>query len=67
MLMGYLKDESLHERTALGADEISEPLELCLKSTYFRYEGKYYEQKEGGVMDSPVSAVQTSLHGGIGI
>ena len=29
MLTGYLKDESLHERTALGADRISEGWELA--------------------------------------
>lgn len=55
-------DETLGERTALSAENIAELLKLCLKSTYFRFEGKFYEQKEGAAMGSPVSAVIANLY-----
>ena len=56
------EDETLGERTALTADSIAELLKLCLKSTYFRFEGKFYEQREGAAMGSPVSAVIANLY-----
>ena len=37
-------------------------LGMCLKSTYFSYGGSFYEQKEGAVMGSPVSAVVANLY-----
>ena len=64
-IFGMLKrDESLHERTALvGADRISELMELCMKSTYFRISRKIIlaERLEGAAMGSPVSAVVANL------
>ena len=30
----------------------------CLKSTYFSYDGEFYEQRQGAAMGSPVSAVK---------
>ena len=53
------EDESLGGRTALTVDNIAELLKLCLKSTYFRFASKFYEQREGG---SPVSAVIGKLY-----
>ena len=44
------------DRTILSADRITELLELCLKSTYFGYQGVFYKQLEGAAMGSPVSA-----------
>ena len=35
---------------------------MCLKSTYFSYGGNFYEQKEGAVMGSPISAVVDNLY-----
>ena len=35
---------------------------MCLKSTYFSYGGNFFEQKEGPVMGSPVSAVMANLY-----
>ena len=35
---------------------------MCLKSTYFTFEGNFYEQKEGVAMGSPVSAVVANLY-----
>ena len=56
------RDPKLSERTTLDADTITDLLSLYLKSTYFRYNSCYYEQKEGAAMGSPVSAVVANLY-----
>ena len=55
------EEQSLGERTALTVD-ISALLYLCLKSTYFRFAGKFHEQREGAAIGSPVSAVIGKLY-----
>ncbi len=55
-------DESLDERTCLSPACIKELLEVCLRSTYFRYNGNCYEQVDGAAMGSPVSAVVPNLY-----
>ena len=37
-------------------------LALCLKTTYFSYKGKYFIQKHGCAMDSPVSPIIVDLY-----
>ncbi len=54
--------EDLVERTPLPAERIAELLQLCLKSTYFSYNGEFYEQRQGAAMGSPVSAVVANLY-----
>ena len=56
------EEEDLVERTPLSAERIAELLQLCLKSTYFSYNGEFYEQRQGAAMGSPVSAVVTNLY-----
>ena len=41
-------------RTILSLERIADLLEMCLK---FSYGWKFYKEKEGAVMGSPVSAV----------
>lgn len=53
-------NDTLKERTALLPDSITELLELCLRSTYFCFNQKMYEQQEGDATGSPVSVV--NLH-----
>ena len=50
-------DETLSERTALQPSSIVGLLELCLHFTYFYFNSRVYEQREGAAMGSPVSAV----------
>ncbi len=38
-------DESLDERTCLSPECITELLEVCLRSTYFRYNGNCYARR----------------------
>ena len=47
------------ERTPLPAKRITELFQLCLKSTYFSYNG---ELRQGLAMGSPVSAVVANLY-----
>ena len=37
-------------------------LELCLKSTYFRFRGHFYEQIDGAAMGFPVSPVVANIY-----
>ena len=38
------------------------PSQSSLKSTYFSYNGEFYEQRQGAAMGSPVSAVVANLY-----
>ncbi|XP_053389112.1 uncharacterized protein LOC123531409 [Mercenaria mercenaria] len=55
-------DKNLNDRCELNVDQVSELLELCLTSTYFVYQGKYYPQKQGAAMGSPVSPIVANLY-----
>ena len=45
----------------LSVQNIVTLLKLCLKSTFFTFQGKYYEQVQGAVMGSPISPVAANL------
>ena len=49
-------------RTPLSPHRVAELLQLCLRSTYFSFNGEFYEQREGAAMGSPVSAVVANLY-----
>ena len=57
-----LQDPELFKRTPLKVDHIIELLKLCLNTTYFSYKGKYYIQKHGCAMGSPVSPIIVDLY-----
>ena len=50
------------ERTSLLPERVTELLELCLGSTYFGFQGEYYDQVSGAAMGSPVSAVVANIY-----
>ena len=56
------EDEDLVERAPLSPDRVAEQLSLCLESSYFRFGGEFYEQRQGTAMGSPVSAVVSNLY-----
>ena len=56
------EDQSLQQRTTMSVNNITCLLEFCLKSTYFTYQGKYYEQLEGAAMGSPISPIIGNLY-----
>ena len=45
----------------LPTEDIMDVLNLCLKSTYFQYNGKHYKQLHGTAMGSPVSVVVAEI------
>ncbi|XP_054290083.1 uncharacterized protein LOC129005267 [Macrosteles quadrilineatus] len=47
-------------RTLLD-DSLAQLAEICLNSTYFYFDGKYFEQTEGAAMGSPLSPVAANL------
>ena len=55
------RDQSLPERTAMSVDSILTLLEKCLNTTYFTYEGEFYQQNEGAAIGSPLSPILANL------
>ena len=59
---GHLEmDDPLGSRTPLSIEEVLRLLEICLRSTFFTFQGSYYCQKDGVAMGSPVSAVVANI------
>ncbi|XP_066019548.1 uncharacterized protein [Pocillopora verrucosa] len=55
-------DPSLADHTTLSPAQIADLLTFVLRSTYFQCDGSIYEQKDGAVMGSRVSAVIANLY-----
>lgn len=55
-------DSTLSKRTPLAPARATRILELCLKCTYFVYDGKYYLQIHWAAMGSPVSPIVCNLY-----
>ena len=55
------EDKSLHLRTKMTVKQISCLLDFCLKTTYFIFQGKFFEQVKGAAMGSPISPIVASL------
>ena len=55
------EDVSLERRTSLPVDFLIDLFSLCLNTTYFLYDGTYYQQVFGTAMGAPVSAVIANL------
>ena len=55
------EDQELHLRTSMTVNPISCLLEFCLKTTYFSFQGRYYDQMEGPSMGSPISPIVANL------
>ena len=56
------EDQELQQRTSLSVNNITSLLEFCLKSTYFTFQGRYFEQQEGAAMGSPISPIVANLY-----
>ena len=55
-------DDTLEDRTALSVDQVTHLLDLCLRTTYFMYQGEFYQQRDGAAMGSPVSPVVANIY-----
>ena len=56
------EDKILSDRTPLAPDDIIQLLSLCLKYTYFLFQGEYYLQIHRAAMGSPVSPIVCNLY-----
>ena len=56
------QDQELQQRTSLSIESILSLLEFCINSTYFSFQGKFYEQLEGAAMGSPLSPIVANLY-----
>ena len=56
------EDRELQQRTSMTVNHIICLLEFCLKSTYFTFQGRYYEQMEGAAVGSPISPIVANLY-----
>ena len=56
------EDPELHKRTSFSVKNITSLLEFCLTSTYFIFQGRYFEQKEGAAIGSPISPIVANLY-----
>ena len=55
-------DQELHLRTSVDVEQIISLLEFCLKTTYFQFQGKLFEQLQGAAMGSPISPIVANLY-----
>ena len=55
------EDNGLQSRTSMSTKHIMDLLEFCLRSTYFTFRGKFYEQVEGAAMGFPISPIVANL------
>ena len=56
------EDKDLPQRTSMNTRHIIRLLEFCLRSTYFVFQGQYYEQTEGAAMGSPLSPIIANIY-----
>ena len=55
------EDETLEDRTTFSIPSICQLVEGCLRSTYFHYDGRFWEQRDGAAIGSPLSPVMANL------
>ena len=55
-------DTSLEDRTPIPIEKLCELIKLCLTTSYFQLGEKFYEQREGTAMGSPLSPVIANLY-----
>ena len=56
------EQEAEDRRTTLSVESVKRLLHLCLASTYFMWNSRFYEQKEGAAMGSPLSPVVANIY-----
>ena len=56
------EDGELQQRTSMSVSHITCLLEFSLRSTYFTFQGRYYEQQEGAAMGSTISPIVANLY-----
>ena len=54
-------EQELHSRTTMEVEHNISLLEFCLKTTYFQFQGRFYEQISGAAMGSAISLIVDNL------
>ena len=54
-------DQELHLRTTMKVEQIISLLEFCLKTTYFQFQGRFFEQLQVAALGSPISPIVANL------
>jgi hypothetical protein len=54
-------DPTVLDRSPLKIDDVMELLEVCMETTYFQFEDKFYQQKDGMAMGSSLSPVVSNI------
>jgi hypothetical protein len=54
-------DSTVSDRSPLQVDDVMELLEVCMKTTYFQFEDKFYQQNDGMAMGSSLSPVVSNI------
>jgi hypothetical protein len=63
IIKNKLKDGSyLNECSVLNVDSIMELLEVCLKTCYFQFRDKFFQQKNGMATGSSLSPVVSNMY-----
>ena len=55
-------DPELHNRTPMKVKHIIRLLKFCLKTTYFQFQSRFFEQLHGAAMGSPISPIVANLY-----
>ena len=55
------EDGELQKRTSMSVQHIISLLEFCLRSTFFTFQDRLYEQHKGAAMGSPISPIVANL------
>ena len=50
------------QKNILVCEEHHQPAGVCLTSTYFIFQGRYFEQQEGAAMGSPICPIVTNVY-----
>ena len=56
------EDSTLSQRSTMSPTHVVQLLKVCLKCTYFLYDGVFYQQIHGAAMGSPVSPIVCNLY-----
>ena len=55
------EDTDLHNRTNMKIQHIISLLRFCLNNSYFSFQSRFYQQREGTAMGSPISPIVANL------
>ena len=55
------QDPLITQKTKMSIQQIFTPLQFCLKSTFFFFQAKYYEQVHSAAMGFPISSLVANL------